>query len=245
MADQISDLHKCIFIHVPKAGGSSIEQSSIFHDQRNETNEYVGGHKTALEYKRVYPDKFDKYFKFTLVRNPYSRLVSAYFYLSRGGGRGNSYDTEIFKKHFEHREKDFVSFCRNSLSEELIEDVVHFQPQYKFLCDDNMNILVDFIGRQENFVKDAQKIFEKIGLPYEHRHSLGSNNKHFSEYYTSDIQEKVFNLYKLDFELLGYQSDIRKQSKFLYQCNKQMSKTVALSSRFSKKVKKLLTNHTT
>ena len=243
MADQISDLYRCMFIHIPKAAGSSIELSSIFQDQRDKTGEYVGGHKTAMEYRRLYPDKFNKYFKFTFVRNPYSRLVSAYFYLSRGG-MGNSYDTEIFKKYFEHKKEDFVSFCRNSLSEELIKDVVHFEPQHKFLCDDDMNILLDFIGKQENFVKDAKKVFKTIGLPYEHRHSLGSNNKHFSEYYTNDIQQKVFNLYKLDFELLSYQSDIKKQNKFSYSSYRQMSKMVDLSTRLSKKVKRLLVNYT-
>ena len=82
MAIQISDKHKCIFIHVPKAAGSSVETSEIFEDQRIKTGEYVGGHTTALEYRETYPGKFKNYFKFAFVRNPYSRLVSAFSYLS-------------------------------------------------------------------------------------------------------------------------------------------------------------------
>ena len=69
---------------------------------------------------------------------------------------------------------------------------MHFRPQYKFLCDEDLNIIVDFIGKQENFVEDAKEVFKTFELPYEHRHTLGSNNKHFSEYYTNDIQKKIF-----------------------------------------------------
>jgi hypothetical protein len=47
MAVQISDKHKCIFVHVPKTAGSSIETSEIFEGQRVKTKEYVGGHTTA------------------------------------------------------------------------------------------------------------------------------------------------------------------------------------------------------
>jgi len=244
MADQISDRYRCIFIHIPKAAGTSIEVSNVFQDQRDKTGEYVGGHTTAAEFKRRYPDKFDKYFKFTLVRNPYVRLVSGYFYLLRGGS-GSVEDTEIFKKYFEHTDKDFVSFCKNSLSEEIIEDVVHFRPQYTFLCDDDMNVLVDFIGRQESYIKDAKMAFKMIGVPYEHRHTNKGNNKHFSEYYTNDIQEKVFNLYKLDFEILGYNQTIKKQNKFIYECNRQVTTMGHISSKVLRKARALLTNYST
>ena len=239
MAPQISEKYKCIFVHIPKAAGSSIEQSSIFQDQRIKFKEYVGGHTTAIEYREKYPDLFKEYFKFSLVRNPFSRLVSAYCYLLKGGS-GNRYDTRIFKKYFENSDRNFISFCRNQLSKEMVDEVVHLRPQFKFLCDDNMTILVDFIGKQENFSQDAKKIFQKVGLKYERKHSLKSSNKHFSEYYEKDIQDKVFELYQPDFELFGYQSEIGSYNRLLFTVDKYFTIVQKLSSKAWRKTKLIL-----
>ncbi len=177
MTVQVSDKHKCIFVHVPKAAGSSIETSEIFEDQRVKTREYVGGHTTALEYREKYPNKFDKYYKFAFVRNPYSRLVSAFFHLI------NSYpDKKIYEKYFGVLEENFDIFCERSFSEEKFKNIIHLKPQYEFICDENYNIIVDFVGKQENYRSDAKKVFKEIGIKYKHRHILRSNHKHFSEY---------------------------------------------------------------
>lgn len=66
MALQISDKYKCIFIHVPKTGGSTIEESCLFDDQRKKTREAVGGHATAIEIKEIVTSKFLNYYKFSL-----------------------------------------------------------------------------------------------------------------------------------------------------------------------------------
>jgi hypothetical protein len=215
MAHQISDLNNCIFVHVPKAAGSSIEGSSIFDDKRKLSEEGIGGHATAMEFKQLYPEKFDQYFKFTFVRNPYSRLISAYFYLSRGGG-GNEYDTSIYRKYFENKHVDFTAFVEGILSEEMLNDVLHLKPQYTFLCDDDGILLVDFIGRQEHFLRDAKIIFNRLKLPLDYRHVRRGKNKHFSYYYSKGSQDKVFNLYRKDFEMLDYGYDIEKPNQLSY-----------------------------
>jgi hypothetical protein len=240
MADQISNKHKCIFVHIPKAAGSSIEHSSIFEDQRLKMGERVGGHMSAMEYRDKYPDSFEKYFKFSLVRNPFSRLVSAYFYLCKGGGK-NRYDTQVFKKYFEGEKVDFCKFCRNDLSKEMINDIIHLKPQYTFLCDNSMSIMVDFVGRQETFSADTKKIFRKLGLKYEHRHSLRSNNKHFSEYYTEDMRTKVFDLYRTDFELFHYSSQIDSYNRFSFAFDQYWSRGKVYSSKFWPKLRSKLT----
>jgi hypothetical protein len=212
VADQISNRYKCIFVHVPKAAGSSIENSSIFNDQRDKTGEYVGGHISAMQFQKKYPEEFKAYFKFSFVRNPYSRIVSAFFYLMAGGS-GNLHDTEIFKRYFRNSDGNFTSFCENELSTEMMENVIHFRPQYQLLCDEKQTVMVDFVGQQESFSQDAKKIFRALGVPYKHQHLLRSKNKHFSAYYTKDAQEKVFSLYRLDFETFGYQSKIDSQTQ--------------------------------
>ena len=76
---------KCIFIHIPKTAGTSIEQF-IKDNDRNPIillgvrNGRSMHHFSALEIKSLFPDLFKKYYKFSFVRNPYDRLLSEYYW---------------------------------------------------------------------------------------------------------------------------------------------------------------------
>ena len=97
----ISHEHKCIFVHIPKNAGSSVErafgfsdiyhQGSARHSPPFSMRGYWGGSRPNMEYpfKKLYERphhnpsyyrNFDEYCKFAIVRNPWSRLVSTYTY---------------------------------------------------------------------------------------------------------------------------------------------------------------------
>ena len=60
-----------LFVHVPKCGGSSVEaQLGVYH-----------GHRSAVYFRAADPGLFAAAWKFSIVRNPYDRLVSAFHYL--------------------------------------------------------------------------------------------------------------------------------------------------------------------
>ncbi|MFG7930138.1 sulfotransferase family 2 domain-containing protein [Campylobacter coli] len=71
MFKDFHDKYKCIFIHVPKVAGSSIERVIY------QTDKWLVGHVKASDYTKFDKDKFDSYFSFGFVRNPYDRVVSA------------------------------------------------------------------------------------------------------------------------------------------------------------------------
>jgi hypothetical protein len=71
----ISHQYKCIFIHVQRTGGTTIErwlqgedQWNIHHNTKHITTGYARD--------RAYPEYFNEYFKFAFVRNPYERVMS-------------------------------------------------------------------------------------------------------------------------------------------------------------------------
>ena len=68
---------KIIFVHIPRTGGTSIEN---FFDFKGTDfgNPETAQHQTIKEYKKNYNIK--KYFTFTFVRNPWDRLVSWYIW---------------------------------------------------------------------------------------------------------------------------------------------------------------------
>jgi hypothetical protein len=160
----ISQHHKCIFIHVPKTGGTSIED--FFARELRLPDEDRGSllvgpnpdpnrgprrlsHLTAedfLKFGYVTQDLFDAYFKFGFVRNPWDRVVSIYKYLRIGG--------------------DFKKFACDVLPNSLWTSYYGYfvRPQYDFLYDDSGRCLVDFVGRFETIVEDFDKVRKRLHL---------------------------------------------------------------------------------
>lgn len=73
----ISEARKVIFIHIPKCGGTSVDQSALF-----EGGIRRWGHDTLNNYRRILGPRFAEFRVLTLVRNPWDRLASAFHFAS-------------------------------------------------------------------------------------------------------------------------------------------------------------------
>ncbi|EDP7219545.1 TPA: sulfotransferase family 2 domain-containing protein, partial [Campylobacter jejuni] len=150
------DKYGCIFIHVPKVAGTSIERV-VF-----ETDKWLVGHVRALDYINQDKNKFESYFSFAFVRNPFDRMVSAFHYLKKGGGNnGDKIWADENLKNFDTFEQ-FVLALKNKNIKDKILSWQHFTPQYKFICDENKNILVNFIGKLENINNDFKIVKNEL-----------------------------------------------------------------------------------
>ena len=146
----ISHKHKCIFIHIPKAAGTSIERVfmddlGLDMDNRHalllgkNTNKTMGprrvSHLTAqemLDQHFISQELFDTYFKFAFVRHPVDRLYSIYRY---------------------RKFSDFMSFDNFILENvDKIDDqdreYFFYKPQFEYLCN-NAKLMVDFVGKKQ------------------------------------------------------------------------------------------------
>ena len=169
----ISHERKFIFVHIPKAAGTSI--ITTFGDDDGVEAESGDGPLLPFEpdankfdpppphlritdyvkYGYVTQAMFDAYFKFSFVRNPWDRLVSEYKYRRLA----SKYDFKTFV--FEH-------FPRPAWRDEYC----HVIPQYDFLHDTRGNRLVDYVGKLENLQQGVDAICARLGLPaqmLEHR----------------------------------------------------------------------------
>jgi hypothetical protein len=161
----ISKAHNCIFVHIPKNAGQSVEH--VFLRLNNLTwktraplllranDDPAKGpprlaHLRARDYVRcghVTQEEFARYFKFAIVRNPWERMVSFYKYMGDP-------KTETFK-----------DFLTNSFPQ-LWKDKYWFVcPQTEYVYDEQSNLLVDFVGRFERLQADFMIVCEKLGLP--------------------------------------------------------------------------------
>ncbi len=185
-----------IFIHIPKAAGTSI-YTSLF-------GTLGGGHMSAKRYKIMFgPMKFNAYYKFTFVRNPYDRVLSAYNFLKKGGM--NSYDKKFADTNI-IQYKNFDDFVINGLNvKKDIQNWIHFVPQYKFLMIDN-DINGIFIGKLENIDQDFKYISNVLGIKAELKKTNSSNTEiNYKEFYRNDeVKQIIERIYEKDLQFFDY-----------------------------------------
>ena len=190
---QIYNNLRCIYIHIPKTAGTSIE--TCLKDQ-NDIEQIVGGHTTcqALMYHKK--NEMSNLFTFTVVRNPFDRLLSAYKYMLKMETNDILGNEDIKKC------ENFKDFVINYLNEETISNM-HLRPQYEFVVY-NGKICVDYWGKYENLDRTweiiCKKLKKDITLPWLNR----SNTEHYTTFYDEEMITKVRRLYHKDFILFYY-----------------------------------------
>lgn len=198
----ISHEYKFIFIHIPKTAGTTICSSwegSPLKSICKETGTLGGTHKNALELKEMFPEEFGSYLKFCVVRNPYDRFVSKFYF-----------------KQLNPRE-DFNLDWTDKESEGLL-------PQMYWITDRSQlyekkgpydrpdthygKVIIDRMLRYENLVEDLSLLFYELGLDidakviphFRQTRSVGS----YQSYYDEKMKSLTKFLYREDLERLNY-----------------------------------------
>lgn len=189
--------HRALFIHVPKAAGRSVVRG-LFDVKSVE-------HAPADWYQQLDPVKFEDYFKFTFVRNPWDRAVSAYTYLSAGGSAASREDQYWAK--FINGFSSFDDFVCNWMSDENIVRYALFTPQVVFLKDIFGRVNMDFIGRFENLEEDFNTIAAQLKVTASLPHLNQSRARAYQSFYTDKSRAIVEQLYAADIAQFGYGFD--------------------------------------
>ncbi|WP_462152143.1 sulfotransferase family 2 domain-containing protein [Pseudoalteromonas xiamenensis] len=171
----ISHSHTALFVHIPKAAGQSVEQAFIddlgLSWENRESlllkpnqDKHKGpprlAHLTAQEYLKfgyLTQTQFDEFFKFTVVRNPWDRLLSEYNYRKALGLP--LYQCEFKRFVLERLPK--VADDNYDNGQDLYRHII---PQTHFIFDDNDNRMVDFVARFEHLERDFYTIAQRVGL---------------------------------------------------------------------------------
>ncbi|WP_111498264.1 MULTISPECIES: sulfotransferase family 2 domain-containing protein [Marinobacter] len=190
-----------IFVHIPKAAGTAIHESLF--------GRVSGlGHASAEKYMKIYGlAAYNAKFKFTFVRNPYDRFVSAYQYLAAGGN--NSYDRSFSERKMAGF-NDFEDFVINGFDKDPeIRKFFHFRKQVDFITVGGQ-LCVDFVGRYENLEKDFKYIASFIGEGKDLRESNRTANRQpYQSFYDNEqVRRIVHDYYRDDFETLDYPESI-------------------------------------
>lgn len=205
----ISHEYKCIFTHIPKTGGKSIktlfglpefERDYKICDHEHKI-EYAFGHRNLSEFENE--GYFAEYFKFAFVRNPFDKIVSAYFYMENGGC--NEVDRQFREKRLAQYAGHFTAFVEDLPT---FLDSTHFRPQAAWLCDSRRNLLADFVGRYEALERDLSTVRDRLGLSFDEAPRLNaSRHQSYRSYYDDSTRRRVAQAYGEDMELFSYRFD--------------------------------------
>ena len=199
------------FVDIPRTSSSSIKielgkeygvtygKNGIF-DKSYNSGFIFKSHITANEMKGIIGDKaWNKLYTFTIVRNPWDRIVSLYHYMQHDNYLSSevSFQDYVLKLDYEIRNNQWE---------------YNYPPFYlgssDFVTDENGNIIVSKIGKFENREEDIKTIAEHIGSK-----NLGNlfiqkaspHNKHYSSYYNEETTKIIGKLYEKDIQLFNYE----------------------------------------
>lgn len=200
----ISYKYRTIFVHIPTTAGNSIYKVL---DISNEYNTWslitmdriipTHQHLMPIQIQKMIPkDIWNTFYKFTIVRNPYDRIVSDYRYLQECSVR-EKYDIKTFE--------NFINLVNRIVTTDAYTENVyfdHFRPQSHYF----KNVKYDYIGRFENLDLDIQNISRAIGakeiLPWINKSR--SSDDDYRSYFNENIKGIVDRLYASDLEMFGY-----------------------------------------
>lgn len=187
----------CLFIHIPKCAGVAVNHALF--------GGLGGGHLPVAHYQLVFDAaQYRGLFKFTVVRNPYDRLLSAYRFLARGGL--NAQDAAWAARTLPTYD-GFADFVERWLTPALAARVLHFRPQISFLrIPGRTRIEVDFLARQERVADDFARLCARLGiapLPLEQENPSAPPATDFHAAYSHRAREIAARVHRPDLELTG------------------------------------------
>lgn len=208
----VSHEHKFIFVKTRKTAGTSLEvfleplcgeqdvvtpvspayqdSETVAHRPRN--NEGFRNHAPAgMIRAQVGEDVWNNYFKFSVERKPWDKMVSMYWW----------------RKFQYNIDDDFGSFCRKAIA----------QPNNVYTCPSDFHfytidgeLCVDKVIQFETLTDDFSSVCEHLGLGKvdalpRAKSKIRKEKRHYFEYYDDELRDLVADRFRNEIALFGYE----------------------------------------
>jgi hypothetical protein len=206
-----------VFIHIPRTAGTYIEDDIsrrynihkewpkpntdiLFGLLQLKDNQFLTLQHLTLKEMIKFEFLTDKDSEiFTIIRNPYDRIISLHKnWFNKYNTLDEFLDKLISMKlddypfngiETEKKNFDYLNMTDN------IDDIKYFVlPQYYYITQDNNDYSVDVIKYE-----DMEKLNQKYGI------NLKYNNTQNTYNFTDSQREKIYNIYRKDFENFNYE----------------------------------------
>jgi len=192
----ISHNKRFLFTHINKCGGTSVARVLMPFLETPMTENVHHHAKSEMQSCKDHPQT---YYKFTVVRNPWDRVVSNYFY------NKNRKQTGVYQQLNSIPFEGFIEqYCmpvpRNSRE---FPDLF-FGQCYNWITDHEGSVLVDEVFKLENLDKEWYYLCHRLGVCAKLPHENKSAHRDYREYYTDETAEIVGELFQDDIEAFNY-----------------------------------------
>jgi hypothetical protein len=218
----VSNKHGYCYFRIPKCANSTVAKTLAHYDPAigvaeddpdvEKTKKRFDG---FLDVRALTPAALQKkYFLFTFVRNPYSRLLSAY--LDKIAGRGDSsvdYNSVVkacgVERHTDVSFELFVGYLENRG----LWANPHWAPQVAMIPVKPARL--GFIGRVESLERDLATVIDRIfgAGTFVSTQTRADGRQHatsrIEQFYDDELARRVYGLYRQDFDTFAYRADWR------------------------------------
>lgn len=199
----LSHEYKFIFIHIPKTAGTTICSSwegALLKNVCKKSGVLGGTHKSAMQLKEMFPAEWEEYTKWAVIRNPYDRFVSKYYF-----------------KQLEPR-KNFDLEWTDKEAEGILPQLYWITDRHDYFLPTSPydrkdlhfgNIVVDKLLRYENLNQELKNLFEELGIKLKSYDAIPHFRQtrmvgDYKNYFDEKLKGIVKYLYREDLKRLGY-----------------------------------------
>ncbi len=221
--------HKFIYVHIPKSAGTFIKHYLLSniepgYESNQNQQDYDNKYRTTCEraHSGIVQDvpEYKDYFKFTIVRNPFDRVVSMYTYL--GGWKfdyfvENNIDSPMMpyvqKFHDYYIRDDFEGFIDYAYNQGNIKKfhAGYYEP-YVDRIKIGQTISLDQFYKIEDMKTCLQDLSKHFGFPKDtgfndwrqNSSSEYKKKKNYKDYYTAGTRDIVSSHFADDLDYFNY-----------------------------------------
>ncbi len=225
----INDELEAIYVHIPKNGGTYVKnvlehcynfKLILFNDLGSESNSrdfasyHIKQNGGLVKYilkllinneslNGLTLEKWNKYTKFTCIRNPYDRFVSSWNYLRYNKMKGKNIPFKM----------SLTNFFLNKHSINNYAYMHGFISQYDNITDSNGNICIDYVCNFENFNEELINMLFTLGIKEIKHGDLIKDNiilneskdkKPYTEYYDNLLVSYINQYFSNDFKYFEF-----------------------------------------
>ncbi len=220
----ISHKYRCIFIHIPKCAGTSIEAALGHLD--NHTGRGGQDHRTL---RMIEPVTFSTFknrenlvelfrrIKLQYIRKPLNqrnrltvtrRQYESYFkftFVRNPWARAFSWYRNVMRDEWHRRNLGLPEDIPLNLFLKKYAGLMELRPQLDWIRNFRGDVSLDYIGRFENLHTDFKKICKRLGLDeISLPHKVKGQGEDYRKFYDTESKDLIHQVYQDEIKMFGY-----------------------------------------
>ncbi len=211
---------RLVHIHVPKTGGTVI--GKVFHEHDEMVwgeDSWVGQkymdqrwyelqHLSLAEFNRLTGDEFSEFQSFSVIRNPYTRLISEYLWRqsqSRYQPGADMLSFETFDQFLLAIPEDIDANWDYHMAfsdQRRANFLIHVRPQHHYVCGRDGRPGLDHLFAFERLHPDLTGFLERLNL--DAGAIVTPGDRYCADYFDRRALDRVNKIYRKDFALGSY-----------------------------------------